>query len=164
MNKSSTVTMFRVKQHNDFTEPYMYRNAPDSICISRNTTEYVVEGNETLFRQIVEDLLDAPKQPLTAEDVRKDFDSDRRKLPDSKIKAIIDYYNGRLAILKKVVAHLDAIDFKKDLVEDPIVMKFNVPFEQNYFSCEDDYADKAIKQNDAYIEIEIWQKHQNGLH
>ena len=38
----------------------------------------------------------------------------------------------------------------------PTLLKYGIPFEMNYFSCEDnDPYDKLTKMNDAYIEIEI---------
>ena len=67
----------------------------------------------------------------------------------------MEYYNGRYDLMKKINDSLSKIDISNIKVNFPIMMKFNIPFAQNYFSCENDPIDAMTKQNDAYIEIEI---------
>lgn len=151
-------TKYRVKLHNDFTEPYWARdNVEDSSIITHvNVDEYVTYDSK-VFRDILDCFLDAPKKKLTSKDIHKDFDENcSRPLPDSKVNAIKTYYNGRLELKKKVDAALAKVDEDKLEAGFPAVFKYCIPFEMNYFSCiDDDSCDKLTKQNDAYIEIEI---------
>ena len=143
---------YRVKLHNDFIRPYCSDN--NSLCNHINIDEYVVEDAE-VFKTILNDFLDAPKRKLTEKDIRKDFDDENRRLSSDKVKTIMEYYNGRYDLMKKINDSLSKIDISNIKVNFPIMMKFNIPFEQNYFSCDNDPIDAMIKQNDAYIEIEI---------
>ena len=151
-NKTEIKMQYRVKLHNDFTEPY-YSDVK-SLCKHISNDEYVVEDLK-LFKTILNDLLDSPKKKLTEKDIRKDFDDENRRLPDIKVKTIMEYYNGRYSLMKKINDALDKIDVNKMKMNFPVMMKFNIPFEQNYFSCDNDPIDTMTKQNDAYIEIEI---------
>ena len=102
------------------------------------------------------DFLDAPKKKLTETEIRKDFDDEHIKLTNDKVKVIMAYYNGRYDIAKKIDSTLNKIDINKIDVNYPVLLKFNIPFGQNYFSCkDDDICDKLTVQNDSYIEIEI---------
>ena len=151
-------TIYKVKLMNDFTEPYWSANINKDKYIVRhkNFDEYIAYDKDVL-KTIVEDLVDAPKNMLTEEDIRKDFDNNRNpKMPASKIEAIMVYYNGRFELKKKIDSDLAKIDVKNLLPEYPVVLKYNIPFKMNYFSCdENDPYDVLTKMNDAYLIIEI---------
>lgn len=149
---------YRVKLYNDFTEPYWARdNIQDSPIVSHVSVDEYVAYDKEVFRDILGDFLDAPKKNLTEKDIRKDFDENRNpRLSNEKVNVIKAYYNGRLALKKKVDAALAKVDEKKLKKDFPVILKYGIPFEMNYFSCEDDDpVDKLTKQNEAYIEIEI---------
>jgi hypothetical protein len=75
--------------------------------------EYVAYDKE-VFRDILGDFLDAPKKNLTEKDIRKDFDENRNpRLSNEKVNVIKAYYNGRLALKKKIDAILAKVDEKK---------------------------------------------------
>ena len=150
---------YRIKLLNDFEEPYWasdnVQDAPS--VIHRNMDEYIVY-DEKVFRSILDEFLDAPKKKLTEKEVRKDFDDEMRvhRLSKERVNAIMAYYNGRLALKNKVYSDLANIDTKKMKKDFPVVLKYCIPFEMNYFSCEDnDPCDKLTKMNDAFIEVEV---------
>jgi len=151
-------TRYRVKLFNDFVEPYWASDCPEksSIVQHRNIEEYVAH-DEKIFKQILDGFLDAPKKKLTEKEIRKDFDTNREpKLSDTRVNVIKAYYNGRLELKKRVDADLAKIDVKKMKKGFPTMLKYSIPFEMNYFSCEDnDPCDKMTKMVDSYIEIEI---------
>ena len=151
-------TKYRLKQLNDFTEPYWAldndENSP--IVTHRNIDEYECYDYD-IFMRMLEECLDAPKKKLTEKEIRQDFDTNREpKLSASRVEAIKAYYNGRLELKKKVCEDIAKIDIKKMKKGFPILLKYGIPFEMNYFSCIDnDPHDKLTKMNNAYIEIEI---------
>ena len=149
---------YRVKLHNDFTEPYWAQdNVESSPAVSHICIDEYVTYDKKVFKDILDGFLDAPKKPLTEKDIRKDFDENRdTKLSAEKVNVIKAYYNGRLALKKKIDAALAKVDEKKLKKDFPVVLKYGIPFEMNYFSCTDnDPCDKLTQQNEAYIEIEI---------
>ena len=149
---------YRVKLFNDFTEPYWERdNAEESPEVEHKNIEEYTTYDKNAFRQILDGFLDAPNKKLTEKDIRKDFDVNRDpKLSATRIGVIKAYYNGRFDLKKKVDADLAKVDVKKMKKGFPTLLKYGIPFEMNYFSCEDnDPYDKLTKMNDAYIEIEI---------
>lgn len=153
--KDGSSLIYRVKFFSDFTEPYSYSEDLDNIVTHKTYDEYVVH-NEKTFYDTLNEFLDAPKKPLTSKDIRKDFDSPNRKISDTKVEAIKTYYNGRYTLSKKIYSTLKKIDFSKITSEQPVILKFNIPFSMNYFSTEDnDPYDEHVKMNAAFIEIEI---------
>lgn len=152
------MTKYRVKLFNDFTEPYWTSDDPENgpIVTHKCIDEYEMD-NEKAFRDVLDGFLDAPNKPLTEKDIRKDFDENREpRLSSSRVEVIKRYYNGRLALKKQVYADLAKIDMKKMKIGFPKMLKYNISFEMNYFSCEDnDPCDTLTKMNESYIEIEI---------
>lgn len=149
---------YRVKLYNDFTEPYWARdNVEECPVVEHKSVEEYVAYDKLTFEKILEDLVDAPKKKLTDEEVRKDFDTSYQpKLSDSRVEVIKAYYNGRLKLKKKIDSDLAKVGIDKMKKGFPAMLKYNIPFEMNYFSCdEDDPCDKLTKMNDSYIEIEI---------
>lgn len=149
---------YRAKLFNDFTEPYWERdNVEECPRVEHKNIEEYTTYDKNAFRQILDGFLDAPNKKLTEKDIRADFDVNRDpKLSATRIEVIKAYYNGRLDLKKKVDADLAKIDAKKMKKGFPTLLKYGIPFEMNYFSCEDnDPCDRLTKMNDAYIEIEI---------
>lgn len=149
---------YRVKLFNDFTEPYLERdNVEECPRVEHKNIEEYTTYDKNAFRKILDEFLDAPNKKLTEKEIRKDFDVNRDlKLSATRIEVIKAYYNGRFDLKKKVDADLAKVDVKKMKKGFPTLLKYGIPFEMNYFSCEDnDPYDKRTKMNDAYIEIEI---------
>lgn len=147
--------LYTIKMFHDFTEPYLYTEDIENIIRHKNSDEYATCDKDT-FHKILDEFLDAPKKKLTDKDIHHDFDSHNHILSDNKVNAIKTYYNGRYELSKKIYHKIKTIDENKIEYNCPIVLKFKIPFELNYFSCEDnDEYDNAVKMNDAGIEIEI---------
>ena len=159
MTKKMTTTTYRIKVHNDFSEPYWASDNPEKSPIVNhvNYEEYAVDNDKQAFKKIIDDTLDAPNKPLTEKDVRQDFDVNReQKMSNACVDAVKKYYNGRLKLKKKISTDLDKIDLSKLSKSSSIKLKYNVPFEMNYFSCIDnDPCNGLVKMNCAFIEIEV---------
>lgn len=153
-NKNRSIS-FRVKMSHDCTEPYSYNEEYDNLVRHKTYDEYVVYDEKT-FYNVLNEFFDAPKKPLTSKDIHIDFDSPGRVVSDAKVEMIKNYYNGRFKFLKKIHDTLKNVNFNKITHELPFTMKFNIPFELNFFSCEDDDKhENHVSMNDAFIEIEI---------
>ena len=149
---------YRVKLFNDFSEPYWMSDDPSrSPVVNHVCSDEYVTYDEFTFKKILADFIDAPNKKLTDKEIRNDFDTNRDpKLSNSRIEVIKKYYNGRYALKKRIDSDLAKIDVKKMKPEFPIVLKYKISFEMNYFSCNDnDPCDKLTHMNDSYIEIEI---------
>ena len=146
---------YRVKLLSDFTEPYSYDKDFDNIIRRKNIDDQTVYDEKT-FYDVLDGCLDAPKKKLTSADIHRDFDAPSRKVPEDKVEAIKTYYNGRYDLAKKIYKILGKEDFNKIEADHPFILKFNIPFELNYFTTEEDNGyDKAVSMSEAYIEIEI---------
>ena len=156
--KTKTKTKLRVKLYNDFTEPYWLseKNSKDSLARHICMDEYSTYDTD-VFNNVLDGFLDAPKKKMTKKDVIEDFGShqDSHKLSDSRVDAILAYYNGRLD-LKKVVDTEVKNAMSKAKPDFPVVLKYNIPFKMNFFSSEDDDPhEKLTTMNNSYIEIEV---------
>ena len=148
-----TKKIFRAKLCNDFNEPYWAKcrneNKPivRHVCLDEYTT-----SDFTVFKDILDGFLDAPKKKMTAEDVRKDFGIN---VSDSRVEAILEYYNGRFHLKNVVDAEVkDAMS--KARPDFPVVLKYDIPFKMNFFSVEDDDPyEKQTEMNGSYLEIEV---------
>lgn len=160
MTKKMTTITYRIRVHNDFSEPYWgTTGSPEKSPIVNhvNYEEYSVDNDKQAFKKIIDDTLDAPKKPLTEKNVRQDFDANReQKMSNACVDAVKKYYNGRLKLKKKIITDLGKIDLSKLSKSSSIKLKYNVPFEMNYFSCIDnDPCNGLVKMNCAFIEIEV---------
>lgn len=146
---------YSVTLANDFIEPYFYEKE-DNIYRKR-TIETNITTDEKTFYAILDGILDAPKKKLSNKDIHKDFDVNRKSpISEDKVETIKRYYNGRHDLSKEMYAKLKKIDFSKIDENHPYVLKYNIPFELNYFSCdESNEYDSRVKMIDAYILIEI---------
>lgn len=149
---------YKITQFNDFIEPYSESRKGEygPTVEHRSVDEYETTDLEA-FKKIIADITDAPAKEMTIEDVRRDFEtSDVVKLSDASVKSIMVYYNDRLKLKAKIEADLAAVDISNINIGKQVELKYQIPFEMNYFSCEDsdDYR-KHIKMVDAYIKIEI---------
>lgn len=146
-------TKYRVKLYSNFTEPYWFDENP---IVDHILSDEFMLYDYIIFRKIVDDFIDAPNEKMTDKDVRKQFDDAKRKLSDTKVKVIKTYYNGRFELKKRIDADLAKVDIKKIKKDFPVILKYGIPFEMNYFSMEDnDPNDSKTRLNDGYIEIEI---------
>lgn len=147
---------YKITQFNDFVEPYSENRKGEygPTVEHRSVDEYETADFET-FKKIIADITDAPAKEMTIEDVRRDFETlDVVKLSDASVKSIMVYYNDRLKLKTKIEADLATVDMSG--IGKTVELKYQIPFEMNYFSCEDpdDYR-KRIKMVDAYIKIEV---------
>ena len=146
-------TKYRVKLYSNFTEPYWFDENP---IVDHILSDEFMLYDYTMFRKIVDDFIDAPAEKMTDKDVRKQFDDMNRKLSNAKVKVIKTYYNRRFELKKRIDSDLAKVNIKKIEKDFPVVLKYGIPFEMNYFSTEDnDPNDSKTNLNDGYIEIEI---------
>ena len=144
METRYTITLF-----NKFKHPYYY-SKDDELCIQTDMQQYETTSKKTAL-QIVKDFLDVPEAKMTLDEVRKQFESPSfGEISESRLVAIQNYYNGRLALFEYVKTYLED---EKTLQN---VKRFDIPYEYNHFMVysEDSEEDKE-EQLDAYIEIKI---------
>lgn len=140
---------YTVKTYNDWTHPYFYSEGDMRPVRAKETCEQEV-ADADLVSLMVKDWLDVPAKEMTDDDVRREFDSDKRKLAAEYVEQIRNYYNGRLAMFRKFRA-----DFENAKAGDRL--RYDIPYELNHF--ETDPEDKgwveAEKQHEAYFEVSI---------
>lgn len=100
-----------------------------------------------MCKKAARDLLDAPDKPLTAEDIKADFDSPNFRITEQQTNEIQAYYNGRLALLQQIYRDID--------VSATGEFHYDIPEQYNRFSRIDDEYDKLCEQLEAYIELKI---------
>ena len=99
---------------------------------------------------VLKEILDAPEVDyLTIDGAKRAFGHDdvNGGMSDSIAEKIVNYYNGRKEILKKLEDLLEDVSFEH--------VKLDLPEELNGFTTIEDDEDFAkIKQLEAYIEVE----------
>ena len=148
---------YKITVYNDFIEPYTCSTNPKVSAVCNHISNEIYETySKDVFNELLYGFIDAPKSLLTSDDIRKDFDSIDRQLSDTRVDAIAKYYNGRYELKKNIDATLNEIDISKLESNHTMSFKFNIPFELNFFSCEDnDPIEAQTKQNWAFILIDI---------
>lgn len=136
---------YRIKLFSSFSRPYYFHGDEQTVCIQRTTDEYEAP-NIKLAIQIIKDFMDPPETELTLEQVEREFSDKSSPVPEMNLVAIREYYNGRLAMYRKIMTDLDSTEF-------PVILKYDIPYKYNHFSV--DLEDPLEKQLDAYLEIEI---------
>lgn len=96
------------------------------------------------------DILDVPEAELTIDAIRKDFESPEKPLPEEKLVAIQNYYNGRLGIWNTAKKEIE--EFTKSLNEDKI-FHYEIPEDYNQFYVYDDENEARSKQIQGYVEV-----------
>ena len=145
------ITQFKITLYNDFNEPCYcstYKNNVRHIM----TDQYLTTSVEQCL-DIIRNFIDPPDHKLTLKDIHNEFDiSNDKHISDSVAKSIQYYYNGRLKLFKQIVN-----DFKLALkgLKTPKIIRYDIPFALNYFSCEPDNDNANTSQVTAYIEIEM---------
>lgn len=127
-----------------FEEPYYISGKGDTLCVHKNVESWETTSLATVHNWL-KDTLDIPFKELTLEQIHEDFDDDRfGPLPEDRAKAIMEYYNGRLAL------HETIVDDLKDASNTNI--KYDIPEKFNTFWV---YGEKdKTRQVDAFISIE----------
>lgn len=88
----------------------------------------------------MKDLLDVPVAELTLDEVRADFEDPKMgALPEEKLVAIQDYYNGRLALWRQFVKDISGLDPNAEST-----LKYDIPEKYNTFWV---YGDDDGKHN-----------------
>jgi len=136
---------YRIKLHNDWTEPYKYDGKAVKSRRVENT-EYVVDDADAA-KAIIRDFFDAPDKEMTVEDVQAMFCEPARTdpVPEKRLVEIRDYYNWRLSAMKDMFGDIDSGRvglFRRD-----------IPYAYNHFTTfEEDEQDES--QNEAYISVD----------
>lgn len=149
---------YKVTLCNRFKERYYLANEIDDrrkpMCVHESCESYAVDTLE-LCKDVIRDFLDAPVAKMTLEQVKNEFEDPRAgAIPEDKLIAIQDYYNGRLDMQNQIFEEIDKISGSQEMS-----LKFDIPFKYNYFSCYSD-DDKDVEQEEAYIKIETLDENQ----
>ena len=145
---------YRIKKLDDFTEPYCKSDFKNNQLVDHVCYDEYETYDKDIFYSILNDFIDAPKKKLTQNDVKRDFESSEQTLSENSINKILTYYNGRFDLSKKINNDIKKA-IKNVKMNFPVVLKYDIPFEMNYFSCADDEYDSNVSMNKAYIEIEL---------
>ena len=145
---------YRIKKFDDFTLPYWKSDFKNDQLVNHVYYDEYETYDKDIFYSILNDFIDAPKKKLTKNDVKHDFESSEQTLSENNINKILTYYNGRFDLSKKINNDIKKA-IKNVKMNFPIVLKYNISFEMNYFSYADDEYDSNISMNKAYIEIEL---------
>lgn len=136
---------YTVKMHEKWSQPYSFADL-SQMCQHESNETYSVQTSQ-MCKQVIKDLLDAPNEPLTVEQVIEDFESFDCKLTEQQVNNIQTYYNGRLALQQQIYRDIDTSTSG--------TFRYDIPEQYNRFSrCDDEY-DKCSKQLDAFIELKI---------
>lgn len=136
-----------VRTYNDWTKPYSY-SAKDSPLIREKESIEQETSSRELVTKMVKDWLDAPDREFAEADVRREFDSEKRRLADEYVAKIVAYYNGRREIYLKFMDDFEAAGGGK------AVLRYDIPYELNHFETEPFEVDSRETQNDSYFEVE----------
>ena len=136
---------YTIKMHEKWNQPYSFTDLKQ-MCQYENSNAYAVQTAD-LCKKAARDLLDAPDKPLTAEDIKADFDSPNFRITEQQTNEIQAYYNGRLALLQQIYRDID--------VSATGEFHYDIPEQYNRFSRIDDEYDKLCEQLEAYIELKI---------
>jgi hypothetical protein len=144
---------YTLKTVNDWTHPYYFSKDKDDYRLYREKNVCVQETEyEDMLLTMVKDWLDAPGEPMNDEAVRKEFDSDKRKIAQKFVEQIKRYYNARLNMFNEFKAFFEenkdvpGAKFRKD-----------IPYEFNHFETDDEpdpFRDNET-QNESYFEITV---------
>lgn len=134
-----------IKTFNDWTHPYFFSEGDKRPIREKETVEQETDSAD-LAVTIVKDWLDAPDRDMTHDDVRKEFDSDIRRIGDEYVTQIMNYYNGRRALFLR---------FKEEFsnIGPGGVLKYPIPYELNHFETEPFDPDYNETQNEAYFQV-----------
>lgn len=151
-----------ITYYNKWKRSYYYAK-DDRMCINTESSQYETDDKE-LALQIAKDFLDIPEARLSLDEIRKEFEDARvGALPEEKLVAIQNYYNGRLAMYEHVKAMFESEPWStsipaEDIQQTPLYSKrFDIPYEYNYFSTyAEDGEENKETQIDAYLNIDIY--------
>lgn len=136
-----------VKYLNEFVEPY-YSSEDKDGCRHLNTEEWEMKTAQKAL-QVAKDFMDVPVAELSIEQIRKDFEAPDNPLSESKLVAIQNYYNGRLALWNTISKDIE--EFSKSESKSDKTFKYDIPAKYNSFVVYDD--GENFEQTRAYIEI-----------
>lgn len=152
---------YTVTLKNVWKRPYYFKKDGER-CLCTDLSSYETEDLQ-MCKDIVKDLLDVPVAEMSIEEVKKQFeDPAYKQLSEEKLVSIQSYYNGRLALHRKLMQDLDMLDcvdlgsIAKNVpdLKEPVILKHDIPRSYNCFYVEDD-DDGSEEQVEAYIEVKI---------
>lgn len=153
-----------ITYHNKWKRPYYY-SEDNRICTSTETFSYETDDKDLALR-IAKDFLDVPEAEMTLDEVRKEFEDHKiGEIPEEKLVAIQNYYNGRLAMYEHVKMMFASEPWLKSNSDDadsdgqsPDYTKwFDIPYKYNHFMVYDDNGDESKEEQlEAYLKVDVY--------
>ena len=153
-----------ITYYNKWKRPYYY-SEDDRICVNTESSQYETTDKDLALR-IAKDFLDVPEAEMTLDEVRKEFEDHRcGEIPEEKLVAIQNYYNGRLALYEHVKTMFasepwlkpSAGDAPQDGQTPDYTRWFDIPYEYNHFMVYDDGGNESKEvQLEAYLKVDVY--------
>lgn len=151
-----------ITYHNKWKRPYYFSN-DNRMCINTETSTYET-ADKDLAIIISKDFLDVPSAEMTLDQVRKEFEDERfGPIPEEKLVAIQNYYNGRLALYEHVKQMFETEPWHAayeplNNEQVPLYTKqFDIPYEYNHFMVYDDGGDESKEEQlAAYLKVDVY--------
>lgn len=151
-----------ITYYNKWKRPYYY-SEDDRICVSTESSQYETTDKD-LALHIAKDFLDVPEAEMTLDEVRKEFEDHRiGEIPEEKLVAIQNYYNGRLAMYEHVKMMFESepwmeVPEPQSKEQVPLYTKqFDIPYKYNHFMVYDDSGDESKEEQlEAYLKVDVY--------
>ena len=137
---------FQITYFNKLKQLY---NQSNDIVYNTDFKSYETSSFE-VCKKLLKDFLDPPEAELSKEIIENDFSSKTFPLTEEKTIAIMDYYNGRLALYKTILDDFyEAVEAEKSLYK-----RYDIPAKYNEFLFYNENFSTTV-QIDSYIELKI---------
>lgn len=103
--KSSDTTKYIITHKSVFVEKILDDNSCEHSYVDSYTTSSL-----NACKDILVNIIDAPKKLMTIEDVFADFSSHEYPISENDAQSILEYYNKRYELLKMIEDDLGRID------------------------------------------------------
>lgn len=151
-----------ITYYNKWKRPYYFSN-DNRMCINTEMSTYET-ADKDLAIIISKDFLDVPSAEMTLDQVRKEFEDERfGPIPEEKLVAIQNYYNGRLALYEHVKQMFETEPWHAayeplNNEQVPLYTKqFDIPYEYNHFMVYDDGGDESKEEQlAAYLKVDVY--------
>lgn len=136
---------YTITQYDEWVVPrHSITSSSKHMCNHRYVDEYSTDDID-MAKDLIKEMLDAPLAELTLDEIQKDFsdiyDSD---LSESTLVSIMNYYNGRLGLYKRMI-------FDIENLKQPQTLRYDIPKEYSEFL--DDDSERIHKK--TYMEMRI---------
>jgi len=151
-----------ITYYNKWKRPYYY-SEDSRICTSTETLSYETDDKE-LAIVIAKDFLDVPEAEMSLDQVRQEFEDTKfGTIPEEKLVAIQNYYNGRLAVYEHVKMMFESEPWQaayKPLNDNQVPLytkQFDIPYKYNHFMVYDDGGDESKEEQlEAYLKVDVY--------